>query len=184
MDDRTRRYEMRKVKINLDALDVAFANTAQEICWYLDLETGVVSLVTEDSRSAKERIAKEIGPGDDEASVRAALEQSDLPDWLRQMVLDAQQIEVGFGTRYLAIPDADTREDYGDMEEFIETVEDERVQQRLWRAIDGRGAFRRFRDAIFDHEEERARWFAFRDARRRERILEWLADEGIELIIE
>ncbi len=33
---------------------------------------------------------------------------------------------------------------------------------------------------LSDHNEERERWFTFRDARLRERIVAWLEDEGIE----
>ena len=66
------------------------------------------------------------------------------------------------------------------MEAFIETVEDERLQDRLDRSIRGRGAFRRFKDALEEHPIERERWFAFKDARLRGRALEWLAEEGIE----
>ena len=67
------------------------------------------------------------------------------------------------------------------MAAFIETVANARLRDRLSRAIQGRGAFRRFKDALLDYPQERERWFAFRDARQRERTLEWLASEGIDV---
>ena len=82
----------------------------------------------------------------------------------------------------MALPEADSHADYGDMEAFVETVPDSRFQSRLDRAIRGRGAFRRFRDELLDEPAERERWFAFKHERLRERAREWLADEGIELI--
>jgi hypothetical protein len=70
------------------------------------------------------------------------------------------------------------------MEAFIATVTSARLQERLGAAIRGRGAFRRFKDVLAAAPAERARWFAFKDQRVRQRVLAWLADEGIELIDE
>ena len=68
------------------------------------------------------------------------------------------------------------------MQAFIETVASPRLQDRLWAAIRGRGAFRGFKDVLASYTAERERWFTFKDDRVRLRVLEWLADEGIELI--
>ncbi|MGH9243243.1 MAG: UPF0158 family protein [Acidimicrobiales bacterium] len=51
------------------------------------------------------------------------------------------------------------------MEEFIELVPDQRPAHLLARAIDGRGAFRRFKDTLSDLPELRDQWFIFHDAR-------------------
>jgi hypothetical protein len=67
---------------------------------------------------------------------------------------------------------------YGDMEEFIELVGDRRARQLLRRAIEGRGAFRRFKDALLEYPELRTAWFAFHDVRGERRTLQWLADQG------
>jgi hypothetical protein len=68
------------------------------------------------------------------------------------------------------------------MEDFISTVKDARLRDRLWRAISGRGAFRYFKDVLEDHPRERERWFAFKDAQVRQRVLAWLAEEDIKPI--
>jgi len=65
------------------------------------------------------------------------------------------------------------------MEKFIRTVDDARLRERLAETIEGRGAFGRFRRVLSAHEEERARWGAFKDARLREQVVAWLAEEGI-----
>jgi hypothetical protein len=44
----------------------------------------------------------------------------------------------------------------------------------------GGGAFRRFKDVLYDHRSKRERWFRFQEAAVRERVLEWLASGGIE----
>jgi hypothetical protein len=99
-----------------------------------------------------------------------------------EQLVEALQIEGALGTRFIEIPMPDSRNGYQDMQLFIETVTDPSLQERLWSAIDGRGAFRRFKDALLSDMNERDRWFAFKDDRVRERVLEWLADEGIEPI--
>lgn len=69
---------------------------------------------------------------------------------------------------------------YGDMVDFIEGISDEQAGRRLGRAIQGRGAFRRFRDELHDEYPHLvAVWRAFSDNRGRCRAVEWLADEGL-----
>jgi hypothetical protein len=99
-------------------------------------------------------------------------------------LLEAAQVEAGYGARYIAVPQADSSEGYRDMEAFIIAVRDERLQDRLWRAISGRGAFRYFKDVLDDYPRERERWFEFEESRLRQRVLDWLESEGIEPIIE
>jgi hypothetical protein len=72
-----------------------------------------------------------------------------------------------------------SREAYGDMEDFVERVRDPRARELLTRAIEGRGAFRRFKDTLLEFPELREAWFAFHDARMERRALEWLAATGL-----
>jgi predicted nucleotidyltransferase len=72
-----------------------------------------------------------------------------------------------------------SHEGYGDMEDFIARVRDPRPRELLERAIEGRGAFRRFKDTLLEFPELREAWFRFHDARMERRALEWLADEGL-----
>ncbi|GAA2884425.1 hypothetical protein GCM10010472_48190 [Pseudonocardia halophobica] len=65
------------------------------------------------------------------------------------------------------------------MVEFIDTVPDEGLADRLDGAIRGRGAFRRFADTLRRaREDELSRWFEFTDERKRGRARAWLADIG------
>jgi hypothetical protein len=69
---------------------------------------------------------------------------------------------------------------YQDMADFAEAVTDERAARRLTRAIQGKGAFRRFRDEL--HEEYPdllPAWYAFRDIRAQRRAVQWLADNSL-----
>jgi hypothetical protein len=103
------------------------------------------------------------------------------------MIMDSdaitEQIEnVTDETRYLRVPHAEPRDGYRDMERFIETVMDQNLRQLLGVAIQGKGAFRRFKDVLLDYPQERERWFRFQEDRVRQRVLDWLDLEDIEPI--
>ncbi len=69
---------------------------------------------------------------------------------------------------------------YQDMAGFAETITDERAGRMLLRAIQGRGAFGRFKDEL--HEEYPdllPAWYAFRDARAKRRAVQWLAENSL-----
>jgi Uncharacterised protein family (UPF0158) len=72
-----------------------------------------------------------------------------------------------------------SHEGYREMAEFVSGVHHRRAAELLDRAIAGRGAFRRFKDTLFEFPELREQWFRFRDARSTRRALRWLADEGL-----
>jgi len=111
------------------------------------------------------------------------LKSADIPEWRKEVLLEAFRIEEDLGHRYIEIPRADSHEAYRDMQRFIVTVEDERLQNRLWGAIQGRGAFRCFKDTLYGDYREQKRWYAFRDACLRERALDWLATLDIEFTL-
>ena len=83
--------------------------------------------------------------------------------------------------RYERIPKAESNEGYDDMVDFVATVKDEHLAELLEVAINGKGAFRRFKDVLFNYPDERERWFQFKDDRIEERALEWLGDIGMSL---
>jgi hypothetical protein len=65
------------------------------------------------------------------------------------------------------------------MADFAEGVSDDVAKRRLARAIRGKGAFRRFRDELYEEYPELvSAWHAFRDNRAQCRAVEWLLDEG------
>ena len=86
--------------------------------------------------------------------------------------------------RYERIPEAESHEGYEDMVEFIATVKDERLVELLEVAINGKGAFRRFKNVLLNYPEERESWVQFKDDRMEEKALEWLDDIDVSLIQE
>lgn len=72
-----------------------------------------------------------------------------------------------------------SREAYAEMEEFIGRVREPQARTVLERAISGRGAFRRFKDALLDVPDLREAWFLFHDARAERCAIRWLIDAGL-----
>jgi hypothetical protein len=67
-----------------------------------------------------------------------------------------------------------------DMADFAEGVSDDNAWRRLRRAIAGRGAFRRFKDELYEEYPDLVpAWHAFRDARAKRRAIEWLLDQRL-----
>jgi len=82
--------------------------------------------------------------------------------------------------RYLLIDPASSREQYRWMEQFVASIEDATLQERLIIAIDGKGAFRRFKDVLLRYPEERERWFSYRADRLHAYINDWLAEKDVQ----
>jgi uncharacterized protein UPF0158 len=91
-----------------------------------------------------------------------------------------EQIEDGFGVRFIPIPYQGPGAGYRDMEEFAGSVTDDQLRALLEVAVRGKGAFRRFKDVLVERPSERERWFAFHNERVHDRIRRWLDGEGIE----
>lgn len=124
----------------------------------------------------------------DLASVCEALEDhSDDHNWWLDPTNGEVEISTDFGEDDEETEDKDlipieavpSHESYRDLATFTSLVRDPRARDLLERAISGRGAFRRFKDTLFDFQELREAWFAFHDARMLRRALQWLADKGV-----
>ncbi|MEG4811830.1 UPF0158 family protein [Microcoleus sp. F8-D3] len=91
-----------------------------------------------------------------------------------------EEVEAEFDLRYLPIPQEGSSDSYQDMVDFIETVADERLRDLLGVAIQGRGAFGRFKDVLrrSEYESERNRWFAFSEKCEYDRVVKWLTAKG------
>jgi hypothetical protein len=69
---------------------------------------------------------------------------------------------------------------YQDMADFAEGITNEGAGHRLARTIQGKGAFRRFRDELHvGYPELLPAWYAFRDIRAKRRAAQWLADNSL-----
>lgn len=89
-----------------------------------------------------------------------------------------EEIEENYGTRYLRLPTKFDIHEYHIMEEFIWTLEDERAN-KLECAIQGRGAFRRFKDMVH-RMGILQQWYDFQTEYYRKLAVEWCNDNNLE----
>lgn len=83
---------------------------------------------------------------------------------------------------YLRIDPVSSREQYRWMERFIPMVDEPELRGKLAHAIDGKGAFRRFKDVLMTYAADRERWFAFRSERLRTFMEAWLNAHAIQAV--
>src|SRR3954463_12626095 len=81
---------------------------------------------------------------------------------------------------FLRIDPASSREQYRWMEKFVGSVVDEPLRERLIISIDGKGAFRRFKDVLLAYPAERERWFSYRADLLHWHIQTWLESHEIQ----
>ncbi|MGH7271349.1 MAG: UPF0158 family protein, partial [Polyangiaceae bacterium] len=98
-------------------------------------------------------------------------------------VADPQMhVRISSDANYLRIDPVSSREQYRWMERFIPMAEDAELRDKLAQAIDGKGAFRRFKDVLMSFAEERERWFSFRSERLRTFMEAWLDAHAIKAV--
>jgi len=158
---------MKKLKVDLEMIANAMEDVDRTVMdYYLDKETGEVIITSEETFGYAE---------EDEDKIR-----EDLPDWQKEDVKLAQDILFKNPDRYICIPERPPYKGYNLMVEFAEKVEDELLREKLSIALDGKGAFRRFKNVIADYPDYREKWFKFRDERLNKKVIEWLSSIGIE----
>jgi hypothetical protein len=139
-----------RVPVDWDDLELALTMHSDEQSAYLNLRTGKIELVAHSFT------------GDD-------------------VGLSEEEVETGFAEGYLIpVEPISSRVEYGWMAEFAETVAGRILREMLDLALDGRGAFRRFKDVLSNYPAERERWFAFQQERFDQEMQEWLAENEIE----
>jgi hypothetical protein len=84
--------------------------------------------------------------------------------------------------RWLEVPNLGSHDGWRDMADFIGTLDDQVGADRLTDAIDGRGAFSRFRRELDRHPELIRRWQAFSAECRVGRARSWLASQSYDAL--
>lgn len=138
---------------NMDAV-------GDEIKIFLNIRTGeFVTLSTEELGAAEE--------GED---------IENFPEWQQAVIQQAEAVL--FTSDYRELPTRFDIHEYKIMENFCYTVEDEALSRRLLNGIRGRGAFRYFKDVIYEFGIEQD-WYQFREQAFKEIAIEWLQSNGI-----
>jgi hypothetical protein len=95
-----------------------------------------------------------------------------------EATLNRQQISENI-RNFVRVEPASSREQYRWMEKFVGSVTDEPLRERLIISIDGKGAFRRFKDVLLAYPAERERWFSYRAELLHWHIQNWLESHEI-----
>lgn len=160
-----KKVPLKKLKVDLEEIGLCMENQERfEIDFYLDKETGEVIVVAGE-------ILRRVEEGD--------LSTEDLPGWQKDEVKKAEDILFSNPERYERIPEKPSYEGYELMVEFAESVKDEILKEKLWIALDGKGAFRRFKNVLLNYPDYRERWFKFKRQRLDAEVVEWLESIGI-----
>jgi hypothetical protein len=117
----------------------------------------------------------------DDDDIESLLENLDVPDWQKDELRTANDVENNFGDRYIAIPGADSNQGYEDMQEFADSVTNPKARNRLLGALERRHPFRQFKDVLYDFPDVQQQWYQFKDNLQKTRAIEWLTDEGLEM---
>jgi len=143
----------KRVHVNWDDLEMALTWRIDELEYFMDLRSGEVRQYRP---RAFEDDAEDFELSEDEAA--AGLAEGSL----------------------VRIEPLEAAVEYSWMTEFTASVTNTRLRDRLEVALDGRGAFRWFKDVLAEYPAERERWFRFHDERVRKAMREWLEDHDIE----
>ena len=82
---------------------------------------------------------------------------------------------------YLELPSAFDIHEYEIMERFCLSISDEKISDVLLSKIRGSGAFRRFKDTVYQYGIEE-NWFRYRDEAYKEIAISWLESHGFDYV--
>ncbi|NBD26477.1 UPF0158 family protein [Paenibacillus glycinis] len=117
---------------------------------------------------------EEIGAAEDEMSLER------FPEWQRENIERAMQILEDEDGIYVDFTLRNDFNEYKLMEDFIGALEDEEIREKLSEEIQGRGAFRRFKDYITEHDVDK-QWYAYKERKLKEFVIEWCKEHDIEI---
>lgn len=159
--------EGKRKKLKVDLSELVFEmemGDKMERSGYLDTETGEII-------DMPDEIMRGVEDGETD---------SVLVEWDEELAETADQILSDDKNRFLLIPKRESREGYEIMVSFTGTVDDRRLREKLDIALDGRGAFRRFRRVLNDYPDALEKWYKFKDDWMRDEAVQWLLEHGIE----
>lgn len=155
----------RKAAVKLDDLITEIEIQMDETFTYINTQTGeVITLSREEMRAAEDEDLLE-----------------NYPDWQRENIEQAIKIIEDEDEVYLDFTLRNEYHEYEIVEEFIETLNKAEVREELFGAIQGRGAFRRFKDGIIEHGVEK-QWYEFKEKKVKKLVIEWCKEK--DLVIE
>ena len=142
-----------KIKVNIKFKDLlkAFFYTSDDVTRYLNIETGEIAM---------------------HSNFSGAFDSKGNP---------IKETDFFNSKKHVEIPGIFSFELFRDMERFTENLDDKKMTEKLHRAIEKSTPFRSFRKVLNDYPEIREKWLHFEAEANRNRVLEWLAANNLEL---
>ncbi len=170
------------MQIDFDEVQKAMEDTVRDAFdYFLDRETGEIIILSEDIIKKAQEILEEsydddIGDFEDVEVEKVPV----IPEWMEDEIELALDIFIYEKERYARIPERNHKYGYNTMKEFALTLEDDTLKQTLLGLLDGKNAFRRFKDALGQYPKERKLWYGFNAKAARNEIAAWLKTIGLE----
>jgi uncharacterized protein len=174
----------KKLEIDFDEIQKAMEDISRDsFDYYLDRETGEIIPFSEEllqKVQAKLYACDSEEIGDDIEYIEYDEEPEELPEWMEDEVELSLEILLDEEDRYVRVPERSNAAAFESMAKFIGTVEDPVLAEELTAALNGKGAFRRFKNVLVSHPKERKRWHGFNAKEMKKEIIAWLQSIGIE----
>ena len=173
---------MKQLRINFDEIQKAMEDVSRDsFDYFFDYETGeVITFSEEILNQVKERLYE--GDSDeieDDIEYIEFDEIPELPDWMEDEVELALEIIFDVRGRYFRIPERPSSLAFQTKAGFAELVENPVLKEKLLAALNGKGAFRQFKDVLLAYPKERKRWHGYNAKAMKKEIVQWLNSIGV-----
>ncbi len=150
-----------KAKVNLEDVLEAIEIRTRESNYFYNKNSEEIHYITDD----------ELREAEDDVDI------SEYPDWQQDSIKTA--IDILSTNDYIKLPDDNEIDDYEIMEDFCYSIEDKELRNKMISAINGKGAFRRFKDKIYEYDLTDD-WYDYQDKKFKEIAIEWCEMHNIE----
>jgi len=167
--------------IDYSALEIAFLDRSFTASYWLDRETGDVLVADDWTESEARKLASPYDTDDPDIRLAWCVLWKDGELESEDPAENAKEHEMvkAIMAPMIRVPQTDSHDEYDLMVEFAASVRDRHLRELLEVALDGRGAFQRFKKVLARYPKERERWFQFRDEDLRRQIDTWLEAVGL-----
>ncbi|MDZ4672229.1 MAG: UPF0158 family protein [Phototrophicales bacterium] len=171
---------MKRLRIDRSDFEPLFETSSYDATVYLDSDTGDVIIITQDDRDTFDTwVYEQFGEFATTSQIVGVIEKV-IRDWdARKREVMVTLAHLDDSDRYIELPGQNTSQSYGDMEKFIVTIKDKTQHAALETAIQGKGAFSRFKNTLTKYDLWDA-WNKFIEDRKYKRMAAWLKSQNIE----
>ena len=174
--------QMNELKVNYDEVQKAMEDISRDTFdYFLDTQTGEVITFSEEILNELKNLLydEDYEEMADEIEYIEFDQEPEMPDWMFDEADLALEILLDSTSRYIRIPERNSDTAFSVMKEFVQTVRNRDLQKKLLSALNGRGAFRRFKDILMAYPKERKRWHGYNAKASYKEISDWLHAHGI-----